>query len=592
MKLLRLCVFGFAIVYVLSFGIDVAKAQDVNRLRNEYLSTKEEVTKKQNEFRDQYNQVASNNERSEIVHEVRSYIFETLTERIFPAWYGTPWGFNGTSRVPGERKIACGTFVIYTLQDAGFKIPSRMSRQPSENIIKNLISSADIKRFSNASIERVLNWIRTKGEGLYIVGLDIHVGFIINTGDKITFCHSSYYNPPMKVVNQDAMDRSPLVDSRYRIVGKILDDQMVTKWILGESFAITHDYFSGQTADLDRAKRIVEEMDKVAGIYINAPKDEISKRPAIKKLQEAIAMLEEVRKEKEGNYEAAFLTARAYAMLYNLDVPGSFKSTVKYAGEAMRINPEQQDPYLFLAVFYTNSSHPAEAVDCYWKALWRGKEKTHPGLLGGLATAYMYQGNSLWAYHATRQDLEYYPGHGHIKAIKGTAKSMVKEPLIDAIDIHFAPGGIIYRNKSLRYSFKVPPGWRIAFEKHDLKNNPIKHESVTMGLAHVKDDRGKEVGNVALGIAVFRRENLEEAKKFSANYLSDFKRKILKVIKEGADWFIYEHPWQGALYKGRLEAKPVDEFAYITHFTATPGTYDNNIGRFNQWYADFKRGVI
>lgn len=89
-----------------------------------------------------------------------------------------------------------------------------------------------------------MEWIRSRGEGLYIVGLDIHVGFIIYRDNKITFCHSSYYNPPLKVVSQDALDKSPLTDSKYRVIGKILDDKMIVKWITEESFPVTFDYFN------------------------------------------------------------------------------------------------------------------------------------------------------------------------------------------------------------------------------------------------------------------------------------------------------------------------------------------------------------
>ena len=91
-------------------------------------------------------------------------------------------------------------------------------------------------------MERVLDWIKVTGEGLYIVGLDNHVGFIIYDNKTITFCHSSYY-PPGKVVNQEALSKGPLTDSQYRVVGKILTDAMIEKWLKGTSFPIIYDYF-------------------------------------------------------------------------------------------------------------------------------------------------------------------------------------------------------------------------------------------------------------------------------------------------------------------------------------------------------------
>ncbi len=95
-------------------------------------------------------------------------------------------------------------------------------------------------------MEKILKWIQSQGEGIYIVGMDIHVGFIINKDKNITLCHSNYYNPPRKVVNQNLMDKSPLADSKYRVIGKIFDDQMIGKWINKEFFPLTYDYFKNR----------------------------------------------------------------------------------------------------------------------------------------------------------------------------------------------------------------------------------------------------------------------------------------------------------------------------------------------------------
>jgi hypothetical protein len=230
-------------ITILIFSQNVHSVEN-NLVRSEYEATIEKIKKRQNEFKTKFLTAENMEEKDLIIKEARSFLFGVLTQRIFPAWYGTPWSFNGHTRIPGDDSIACGTFVVYSLQDAGFEIPSKMAMQPSENIIKNLTGSSEIKRFWNsAEMEKIHKWIQQKGEGIYIVGLDIHVGFIINQNDNITFCHSSYYDPPRKVVNQDMMEKSPLTDSRYRIIGKIFDDQMIEKWIIGEVFPLTYDYF-------------------------------------------------------------------------------------------------------------------------------------------------------------------------------------------------------------------------------------------------------------------------------------------------------------------------------------------------------------
>ena len=36
-----------------------------------------------------------------------------------------------------------------------------------------------------------VNAVKEFGPGIYIVGLDVHVGFVVNTGDEVYFIHSS-----------------------------------------------------------------------------------------------------------------------------------------------------------------------------------------------------------------------------------------------------------------------------------------------------------------------------------------------------------------------------------------------------------------
>jgi hypothetical protein len=218
-------------------------SQDINALRLNYSAIKKEIGTKRIEFNTRYFAASKMEERKRIIQEVQSFLFKELTNKILPAWYGTSWSFNGHSRIPGNGTIACGTFVVYTLQDVGFDIPSKMARQPSENIIKNLIGHSDIKKFWNSTpMEKITSWIQSKGKGIYMVGLDIHVGFIINN-NNITFNHSSYYNPPKKVVNQLLTEKSPLIDSKYRVMGKILGNRMIEKWIKTEPFLMKYDYF-------------------------------------------------------------------------------------------------------------------------------------------------------------------------------------------------------------------------------------------------------------------------------------------------------------------------------------------------------------
>jgi hypothetical protein len=82
----------------------------------------------------------------------------------------------------------------------------------------------------------VVSYIRTKGEGLYIVGLDCHVGYIYYRNGKMSFVHANYYRPKIGVMSELLIGYNPLNDSKYRVIGKIFDKEMVRNWILNTPY--------------------------------------------------------------------------------------------------------------------------------------------------------------------------------------------------------------------------------------------------------------------------------------------------------------------------------------------------------------------
>ncbi len=189
---------------------------------------------KRSEFKELYNNTDVQHQDS-ILELARDYLFNTAVNEVFPYWYGTKWDFNGTTRVPGEGYIACGYFVTNTLTDMGFKIPRiQWAQSASEVFITKL--SVNVKRFSNVPVSTVREYLRQSGKGLYLVGLDCHVGFIAVTDDDIRFIHSNYYHPEKGVMSENIETDNPFKDSGYRVIGKIFGDEMIRKWILGESF--------------------------------------------------------------------------------------------------------------------------------------------------------------------------------------------------------------------------------------------------------------------------------------------------------------------------------------------------------------------
>jgi len=187
-----------------------------------------------------YQQATSPAQRADVVAQARTFVTGSIYQEIFPSWYGTPWDFNGTTEVPQQGKIACGYFVSTVLRDAGWRVQRvRLAQQASENIILSLTTDPHVKRFRRVPISDFVSTVKQWGTGIYVVGLDVHTGFIVNTGSEVYFIHSSYVEPYV-VVREKAIESRILAASNYRVLGKITaDEQFIEKWLLKKEI-ITH----------------------------------------------------------------------------------------------------------------------------------------------------------------------------------------------------------------------------------------------------------------------------------------------------------------------------------------------------------------
>jgi hypothetical protein len=170
-----------------------------------------------------------------VIKESKQFLFDQLTLEIFPSWYGTKWDFNGVTETPKEGYIACGYFVTTTLRDLGLKIPRvKWAQAASETMI--LAATKEVKRFSNAEMKEVEEWLLSRNDGIYIVGLDNHTGFVYKKGAQLISVHSSPYNKAHGVIAEEINTHSPLTVSNYRVFGEILKDEMVLNWIEGNPY--------------------------------------------------------------------------------------------------------------------------------------------------------------------------------------------------------------------------------------------------------------------------------------------------------------------------------------------------------------------
>ncbi|MCF7866426.1 hypothetical protein K9L67_02460 [Candidatus Woesearchaeota archaeon] len=202
-----------------------------------------EIKQTQQTFQTQYKN-ANETEKKEIIKSAQTYINDSIIKEIFPAWYGTNWEFEGISKKPGKNSsIACGHFIGRTLNDAGFNIsPEHLGQQVSSYIIKNLNENKKTKAFSNKPISDIEEFIEKNGKGLYVVGLDKHAATITYDENGMKLVHSSYYLKDDKVLSEPLEGHNPFADSQYRVVGKIIDENMVKNWLTDKRMKIKYCY--------------------------------------------------------------------------------------------------------------------------------------------------------------------------------------------------------------------------------------------------------------------------------------------------------------------------------------------------------------
>ncbi len=175
----------------------------------------------------------SGNPQHQILKKASLYLTEKITARLFPFWYGTSWDYNGTTERPGEGGIACGYFVSTVLKHAGFKIEKvKLSQQPASNIIKTLCKKESIKVFGNNREREFLRYMNAQPNGIYLLGLDFHVGYLHKTDSKLHFIHSL---GGTGVIREKASESEPIQLSNVHFVGSLSgNDDLMRRWLTGK----------------------------------------------------------------------------------------------------------------------------------------------------------------------------------------------------------------------------------------------------------------------------------------------------------------------------------------------------------------------
>jgi hypothetical protein len=173
-------------------------------------------------------------EKTKILDKARNLFATTLSDSIFVCWYGTGWDFNGTTTCPKNGNIACGYFVTTVLQQSGFNIGrSYLAQQASSVMIKTFCEADKIKIIANHQAKKLFVYMKTRPDGIFMVGLDNHTGFIIKKGETIDFIDADYQ---VDKVTREPLEESNIIKNNgYFMVGDLLhSNSTIEKWLAGD----------------------------------------------------------------------------------------------------------------------------------------------------------------------------------------------------------------------------------------------------------------------------------------------------------------------------------------------------------------------
>lgn len=204
----------------------------------------QELAQQRQTLATRWSQARKPREKEAIENETRA-LLETKLPEMMRCWLGTPWDFNGTATAPGGGKIACGYFVATILRDAGFRVErARLAQQASENIMRSFLDAKACHRSARQPYETFAAGVHAGEPGISIVGLDSHVGFLVNTADDFHMIHSSG-SQPWCVVDEASDQAGVLQRSNYRVTGHLTADRgVIRKWLSGDAIPVR---FPGNT---------------------------------------------------------------------------------------------------------------------------------------------------------------------------------------------------------------------------------------------------------------------------------------------------------------------------------------------------------
>ncbi|HYV91747.1 MAG TPA: hypothetical protein VE978_08190 [Chitinophagales bacterium] len=205
-----------------------------NEVNTTYIRVCRNLIQEKNKLAKAYESAGTKSQKETVLAKARELLALTLSDSIFVCWYGTGWDFNGTTTCPRNGNIACGYFITTVLQQSGFNISrSFLAQQASGIMIKTLCPDDQIKIVTNNQTQKLFAYLKSKQDGIFIVGLDNHTGFIFKKNNTIDFIDADYQ---VDKVVREPLEKSAIIRSNsYFMVGDLLhSDETMARWLTGK----------------------------------------------------------------------------------------------------------------------------------------------------------------------------------------------------------------------------------------------------------------------------------------------------------------------------------------------------------------------
>jgi hypothetical protein len=211
-----------------------------------------EIKSRQLEMKMKWRQAMNERDRDRIRAGAREFVVRSILDTIFPPWMGTPWhmGEDDDAEMPHQKgkRVSCSMFVTAVLQNAGLKLDDRKRWADSRALyIQRSLAPepGELHRYFSITPGELARRLKRLKPGLYLIGLNCHVGFVVVEKNDVRFVHSNYVDPEEGVVDEPLAESQAIKNSQpvgYWVTPLFRDHRLIEFWLEGKPVPINREF--------------------------------------------------------------------------------------------------------------------------------------------------------------------------------------------------------------------------------------------------------------------------------------------------------------------------------------------------------------